>query len=499
VPERPLLLLPVLGEPAERRKKYGGGRLIHRPSRERQAERLTPRFEQLQRALEARRAKLQTEAQGIVPEEVAVLETIGTVEGFIRAVEKVPGMEWLSEIESEDIPPDDDFFALDNHGEKRPDSPLRGRLFMIFTNQEALRQMLSLWASWQARQKLPYGLGSWKTLFERLRDVRSWGVRDRLLETGVLDDWHERVDHGQELVPCEIELWYRQALQQRRGARDRVARLIAAHGGRIVAEAVVEEISYHALLAQLPIGAIRPLLEEANNDTELVQCEQVQFFRASGQMAAVLPDDERHQDQGPSGNAPAVGRPVVALLDGLPLQAHQRLEGRLIIDDPDNFEASYPANARRHGTAMASLILHGDLAAGEAVLTEPLYVRPILRPDTRDWRQTRQETVPEDTLVVDLLHRAVRRLFEGEGSEPPVAPDVAVINLSIGIRDRLFDGSLSPLARLLDWLAWRYQVLFLVSAGNHSHRIELQVSRDALSSLAPAEVQNHVVLARTSF
>ena len=144
---------------------------------------------------------------------------------------------------------------------------------------------------------------------------------------------------------------------------------------------------------------------------------------------------------------------------------------------------------------MASLILHGDLAAGEAALSRPLYVRPILQPDPRDWRPPRQESVPEDTLVVDLLHRAVRRLFEGEGDEPPVAPDVAVINLSIGIRDRLFDGSLSPLARLLDWLAWRYQVLFVVSAGNHPHRIELSVPRGALSTLAPEELQNHVVRA----
>ena len=76
--------------------------------------------------------------------------------------------------------------------------------------------------------------------------------------------------------------------------------------GRIVHEAIVEEISYHALLAHLPIGAIQALLEQATRDTELVQCEQIQFFRASGQMSAVLPGDERQQDEGPlSGAAPS--------------------------------------------------------------------------------------------------------------------------------------------------------------------------------------------------
>jgi hypothetical protein len=495
MPERPLLILPAASEPLSRPKKRSSTGRFHRPGRERQSERLTPRLEQLQRAIEERRARLQTEAQGLVPEEVIVLETVGTVEGFIRAVEKIPGLEWLCEIEEEGIPPDDDFFALDDDDRRRPDKALRGRLFMIFSNQDALRQMLSLWASWQKDQKLPHGFGRWKTLFEQLRDVRLWGIRDRLLETGVLDDWHERVEHGQEVVPCEIELWYRQTTPQRRSTRDRVAGLVAQQGGEVVNEAVVEEIAYHALLAKLPIGAIRTLLEDANNEAELVQCEQIQFFRASGQMAAVVPEDDRQQDESPPLDSAPAGQPIVALFDGLPLQGHKRLEGRLIVDDPDDLEAGYPANERRHGTSMASLIIYGDIAKGETALTTPLYVRPILQPDARDWRRPREETVPENTLIVDLLHRAVRRLFEGEGNEPPSAPEIAVINLSIGIRDRLFDGSLSPLARLLDWLAWRYQVLFVVSAGNHTKRIELECSRDVLSTLTPKEIQSHVIRA----
>lgn len=496
MPERPLLILPAPGVPAERRKKRGGGGRFHWPNRDRQAERIAPRFEQLQRALEARRARLQTEAAGLVPEEVVVLETIGSVEGFINAVQKIPGMEWLGEIEKEDIPADDDFFALDDAGTRQLVKPLRGRLFLIFSNQEALQQMLSLWASWQAGRKLPHGLGRWKTVFEHLRDVRAWGVRDRLLETGVLDDWQERVQHGQEVVPCEIELWYRQAPDRRRSARNRIASLVTGQGGHVLHEAVIEEISYHALLTELPIAATRTLLEEAGRDAEIVQCEQIQFFRATGQMAAILPDDERQRDAGDiredSGQA---GEPVLALFDGLPLQAHRRLAGRLVVDDPDGFESRYPAHERRHGTAMASLILHGDLAAREPALQRRIYVRPILQPDPRDWRRARQETAPEDMLVVDLIHRAVRRLFEGEGSEPPAAPNTVAINLSIGVRDRFFDGMLSPLARLLDWLAWRYKVLFLVSAGNHVQPIHLAISRSDLASLSPAQLQEQIVRA----
>ena len=401
-----------------------------------------------------------------------VLETIGTVNEFIRAVEAVPGMEWLAEVETEDIPPDDDFFALIHDGEARSDKALRGRMFMVFANQAALQQMISLWRKWQSDEKLPQGLGKWKTLFQQLRDVRHWGVRDRLQETGVLEDWQERVEHGQELVPCEIELWYRRNPEQRRTTRNRVVGLVEDLAGRMITEADIEEIAYHSLLVRLPVVQVRPLLESIEHDIDLIQCEQIQFFRASGQMSASLADEFWDQEKEiPPERTPA-GAPVVALFDGLPLQAHRRLQGRLLVDDPDNFEHDYPAHTRRHGTAMASLILHGDLAADEAPLSRPLYVRPILRQDPRDWRH-QTETVPEGTLVVDLVYRAIRRLFEGDGGEPPVAPDVSIINLSVGILDRPFDQALSPLARLLDWLAWRYKVLFVVSAGNYVENIEL--------------------------
>ena len=337
----------------------------------------------------------------------------------------------------------------------------------------------------------------WRRVFEQLYDVRVWGVRDRLHETGVLDDWRERVSRGDEIVPCEIELWQRGTAEQRRNARDRVAALVDGMGGRIVAEAEVEEIAYRALLVRLPVTSIDSLFEE-DGGVELVRCEQVQFFRASGQMATTLSDDgQEEEDDAVLSDQPALGAPVIALFDGLPLQAHRRLQGRLIVDDPDGFEQDYPAARRRHGTAMASMILHGDLASGEAPLVRPLYVRPILRPDPGDWRN-KDEAVREDTLVVDLLHRAVRRLFEGEGGETAVAPGIAVVNLSIGIRDRPFDQALSPLARLLDWLAWRYKVLFVVSAGNCARRIELSIPSRDYQSLTAEELRRHVIRALAS-
>ena len=117
MPERPLLILPNPGEPLQRRKRFGGGGTPHLPSRERQTERLAPKFQALQRAIEARRVRLQIESHDLVPEEVVVLETVGTIENFVRAAEQIPGMEWLAEIENQDIPADEDFFELSKKGD----------------------------------------------------------------------------------------------------------------------------------------------------------------------------------------------------------------------------------------------------------------------------------------------------------------------------------------------------------------------------------------------
>lgn len=495
MPERPLLILPAPSAPEGRAAKTGRGSPPRLPTKPRQGERLAPRFAALQQALDARRARLRIEAAGLAPEEVIVLETVGPVEDFIVAVRNVEGLEWLGEVEEEDIPPDDDFFVADREG-ARTEKPIRGRVFLVFTNQQALQQILSLWNTWKSDQPLPWGLGKWGDVFAQLRDVRPWGVRDRLIETRVLDDWTARVGHNQEVVPCEIELWFRNDPHRRRSARDRVGGLLVGLGGAVVQEATIEEIGYHAVLARIPIGAIQPLLDEAGRDAALVQCEQIQFFRAAGQMAGIVAEDGQQPDPGPLAAQPAaLDDPVVALFDGLPLQNHRRLAGRLVVDDPDGYEAQYPASERRHGTSMASLIVHGDIDAGEAPLSRRLYVRPILQPDPRAWMSPRPETVSEQVLVVDLLHRAVRRLFEGEGSERPAAPQVSVISLSIGIRDRLFDGAMSPLARLLDWLAWKYRVLFVVSAGNHAHEIQLAATGPQFRAMTPGDLQAEVVRA----
>ena len=76
------------------------------------------------------------------------------------------------------------------------------------------------------------------------------------------------------------------------------------------------------------------------------------------------------------------------------------------------------------------------------------------------------EETPDDRLLVDVIYRAVRRIKEADGDQPASAPSVLVVNVSLGDPRRPFAGQMSPWARLLDYLAYRYHILFVVSAGN---------------------------------
>ncbi|MCK4607670.1 MAG: S8 family peptidase, partial [candidate division Zixibacteria bacterium] len=147
-----------------------------------------------------------------------------------------------------------------------------------------------------------------------------------------------------------------------------------------------------------------------------------------------------------------------------------------------------------HGTAMSSLIVHGDLSDEEPPLSRPVYVRPIMKPIP--WiRSPRPEQIPAEILVVDHIHRSVRRMFEGEGTTDPSAPTIRIINLSIGDPCQQFVQVMSPLARLLDWLSVKYRVLFVVSAGNHDRDIDTGVTKEEFSGLSDREKEALVVKA----
>ena len=498
----PLLVFP---EPvsAERAKRNSGGGKFRNPEPSQQAQRLAPQFQRLQEAMENQRLALQNSAFGLLPEKVLVLETVGPIQTFIRAVDKIPGLEWLGEYELDDIAPD---FGFED--EKDPNRQLRGQLFLVMTDQEALSQLRSLFDKWERDPKasFPSGLAPLKQAFEHLHTIRPWGVEDRIQETGILEDWRNRLEHDEDDVPFQAELWFRRSTDRRELAESLIRRTIESQEGQVIQQCVIPEIAYHALLGRLPRAQVQAIARDPDSfrDIQLLQCEDMMHARPVGQCALRIPEegvtdpftDDELVQHGPGSRA-SEGAPVIAMFDGMPLAGHRLLENRLIIDDPDGYESEYQANERKHGTAMASLICHGDLNQGNDETEEPLYVRPILQPQ-RGYGEEFVETIPTNLLPVDLIHRAVRRLFETEHGDPPAAPTVRIVNLSVCDPMRPLLRDMSSWARLLDWLSWKYQILFVVSGGNHSQDIELDVPRQSWEGLSADQREQAVIKAVSS-
>ncbi len=488
--DRPLLLFPT-PETADRSKGHGFPSRVHRPSYDQQGQRLSPLFTQLQIEFNARRVEVQQTAAGADPEQVLVIETVGSIENFANAVKRIIGFEWMGEIETDEIAPDEDFYDEDDAVKE-----LNGRLYLVMTNRRALDEMLSLWQRYQDNRDMKFerGLTKFRDVFLCLKDIRRWGVRERIEETGVLDAWREHLEHdGDRAIRFEIELWFRAGINKRLEAREQVGQLIGQLGGTVLNDCTIDDIAYHALLAEIPARAAQQIAEHP--DVDLIKCDSVMFFRPVGQMATgKSPVESKLSDYEAEESALPTGKPIIAILDGLPLANHSLLKDRLIIDDPDDYASAYTIPDRTHGTAMASLVVHGDLSDGAPPLSRPVYVCPIMKPIL--WiNSPRPEQIPDDVLIVDHIHRAVRRIFEGEGTGNASAPTVRIINFSIGDPCWQFTQMLSPLARLLDWLSVKYPVLFVISAGNHSQKITTGLSKADYDMLSNYEKEATIVRA----
>lgn len=499
MPDRPLLLFPT-HEKAKPERKKSRPQKIHKPSSVQQGEFFTPFFQELQAVFEARRVELEQSSSGADCEQVLVIETIGTIDDFSKAVKKIDGLQWMGELELEEMDPDERFYD-----ESKPNKKLGGRLYFLMTNQQAMTELLSLWELYKQHPDQPFkfGLAKFKNLFKQLKTIRRWDISDRFFETGVLEHWRDQMEcHPAPNVRFEAELWYKQDEQSRTAIFTELKRQLDNLGGRLINQYVLDEIAYHGILGELPTNVVQALLDDPSVETalssrmaELVKLESVKFFNSVGQMSVGQEPFEGdlsrfHRDQQPLPS----GNPVVALLDGVPMLNHDQLAGRVVFEDPDGFSGKYQVNEQCHGTAMASLLIHGDLSEQKPAMKTPLYMLPILAPDPAARGIGKlDEKIPDDFLDVDLLHQALKRMAEGVAADiSPTAPSIKIINLSIG-DSRPFNRELSPLCRLIDWWSHRHGILFIVSAGNHSNDICLEIDWATFEALSPSERESLLV------
>lgn len=492
--ERPLILFPA-PEVADRANLPSGRSKLNFPEKSRQFERIMPQFSVLSQALEQKTLSVQQSSTGINPELALVFEVIGSTESFFASVKKVQGLEWMFDSEIDNYEPDDDFYILDQHGQRKEEN-LNGRVYCIMVNKEALQQLLSLWNRYRENDDFVFerGYTGFRDVFLHLKNIRPWGVEDRIFETNVMEYWREGLEiDGDQPIPFEIELFFRKELTKRETSSITVHNAVTSFGGRVLRECVIVDIAYHCFLVELPRNKIE-FLVQGYTDVAFAKVDDIMFFRPIAQsfFPGSLEVSEITEEFIINDGSISTNEPIIAVFDGMPLQNHRLLNGKLIIDDPDNYEEGYLANKRYHGTAMASLALYGDLNRIEYIHGRKIYFRPILKPYD-NFNGLSVEKVPDNVIIVDLIHRAVRRIFEGDGSISAVAPTVKIINLSLGDPARQFVNTMSPLARLLDWLSNRYRVLFVISAGNqNASGIDINIPFDNFKLLPMQERSRHI-------
>ncbi len=462
--EYPLLPLPPAepGEPpAPAGFPQGGSRL----SPQRQGQRLGPGFERLRTVLASDESglSLRADPSSIAPERALVFEVAGSIRDFHQLVARIQGLEFLDDEEAV-FDPDEDFFEVDTRrgrkGQPREDRSVGGRLYLAMPDVRALRELLRLWDIWQSEGTLPRGHTPWRDIFTNLRNVRPWGPVDRITDE-TIEFWREDLGaEPSEPLRIEVELWFYDGADRRAVAYRRMEEAVADAGGSIVHHAIIEDIRYEAALIDLPGSEIERLV--AREEIHLAICDDVMFLRPQSSLDVPERDDETESGAALAAEPPDDRPPIAALLDGVPVQNHQLLDGCLEVDDPDDLEAMSVLSERHHGTEMASLILHGDRNLGEPPISRRLHVRPVMYAPGNG----NDEAPRHDRLLVDVIYRAIRRMKEGDGEGEATASEVFLVNLSLGDPRRPFSRPMSPWAKLLDHLAEHYGILFLVSAGN---------------------------------
>lgn len=432
--------------------------------------------------------KVADDPSALAPERALVLEIIGTPTSFVAAAEKA-GLEWLAEEAAtlygvdeylETGPGGADEFDDILGGDVEPEDPgTVGRLYLGMPTLESFARLRDYWTAYAAGEAAPYGMGVWWDLFSHLHRIRPWSAEDRVGEATRMRLRAERTRHPDEEIQVEVDLWYRVDSIRRDQILDEFRTTVTSIGGVILDELRIEEIRYHSALLRLPAAAIDAIVSLAG---PLAIADEVMSIRPQSSFRFGVDEVATPEEAGETQDATATGAEIAAMIDGWPVANHVLLRDRLDIIPLDVADSLAPANTRYHGTAMASLILRGDHHVEQHAIARRLKIVPVLAPDDAGY-----ESPPSDRLALKLIYRAVRELKEGTDGQPPSGPDVVIINHSICDEAFGFTGTVSPWARLLDFLSWKYKVLFVVSAGNVKDTFELPDYADDVAMRAATE------------
>ena len=247
-----------------------------------------------------------------------MFEVRGAIQHFINAIRHIPGLELIDEEELE--------------GDRQDKKPT---LYLLVPDAQALSNISSLWHRWIQGQALQTGFTPWRDVFSTLRDIRPWGPQDRLMaeERNIIaEEIVGKADN--ELLRIEIELVFRANDDRARETEIDLGNAIAAAEGQIINRCRITEIGYHAILAELPIIAVKSII--AMSPVSIAGLDPVMHIRP--QSLATSIDVAEAEEIEPEEPLIVDRPPILALLDGVPVAQHPLLLGALNIEDQFGLE-----------------------------------------------------------------------------------------------------------------------------------------------------------------
>lgn len=425
-------------------------------SSEEQSERHSAAFDQIEQATERLKngIDVSSDPRAVTPDRALVIELLGRVDEF-EAAAKALGFEWLTS-EYDDASSEED--AEEDEPEDKGGVGAT-YLYLTMPTVKGLETLLSRWRAFKARKEPPKEDRLWWALFGYLQDIRVWSAKDRIDPS--IAKYVDLMVSGDPNAPVvmEVDLWYRSEAERRDRALHTLRELLREVGGEMLDFCSIPEINYEAALVRVPASVARRLAVRdgklANAD-EIMTIRPQSLYQSSAESSSALKMPPM-QPWHPGGKSH-----IAAILDGYPVQRHEALGARIAVHEVDIEGKDVPVAARRHGTAMASLVVHGDLHAPLTPLNNPVVVVPVLAASA----DGHGETTPPRKLPIGIIYRAVKSLVAGLNGNAASFPDVVLINHSICDRYAPFVRRPTPWAVLLDYLSHAHQLLFVVSAGN---------------------------------
>jgi hypothetical protein len=491
--------------PIVRLQRTGDGKRIpskkpHVPPKipyDRQAQRLGKVFEGAAKALDDIKAGIavSTDPRAVAPERCLVFEVTSPFVDFNVAAQAL-GLEWLASQEPGDDNSDEDEDSEDSEdGLSSGNDPAKAEsksLYLTMPSEQAVRSLLQQWKRYSSGESATYNFRELWKLFDYLKDLRLWSFKDRLDPAmSKYVDALLAID-PQRSILVEIDLWYRNEEERRDKSIATLSTLLAEVGGKMLDKVEIEEIRYQGVLIMVSAEVARQLVNGSNGIATLHDVMSIRpqsAFESASTNGPAL-----HHAVVPVAREPAPA--IAALLDGYPIEQHDTLAGRVRVVEVDVKAENVPVAGRQHGTAMASLILHGDLDDPQ---TAPLQRRIISIPVLQQSSDLGNEVTPEGKLPIGVIYNALNAVVNADSSRDSELANVVIINHSICDTYSPFVKRSSPWATLLDYFSHKHRLLFVISAGNITTSLPTEMPDLAsFQAMTPDEQEAYLLLALES-